>query len=100
MPVIHLLDKALANCSQTYPEFDYSKVKIDRGLIVGEKELEGKVYKRFQFTETGISPRAFLGTKNAVQWYIRDEHNEMGNTTRNQSLGGNGEKRIDKLNQR
>ena len=79
MPVIHLLDKALANCSQTYPEFDYSKVKIDRGLIVGEKELEGKVYKRFQFTETGISPRAFLGTKNAVQWYTGDEHNEMGN---------------------
>ena len=63
MPVIHLLDKGMANSSQTYPVFDYAKVKIDRGLIVGEKELEGKVYKRFQFTETGVSPRAFLGTK-------------------------------------
>lgn len=79
MPVIHLLDKGMANSSQTYPMFDYSKVKIDRGLIVGEKELEGKIYKRFQYTETGISPRAFLGTKNAVQWYSGDEHNEMGN---------------------
>jgi 2-oxoglutarate ferredoxin oxidoreductase subunit alpha len=79
MPVIHLLDKGMANSSQTYPIFDYSKVKIDRGEIVGEKELEGKVYKRFQFTETGVSPRAFLGTKNAVQWYTGDEHNEMGN---------------------
>ncbi len=69
MPVIHLLDKGMANSSQTYPVFNYSKVKIDRGEIVGEKELEGKVYKRFQFTETGVSPRAFLGTKNAVQWY-------------------------------
>ena len=78
MPVIHLLDKAVANCSQTYPEFDYGKVKIDRGLIVGEKELEGKVYKRFQFTETGVSPRAFIGTKNAIQWYSGDEHDEMG----------------------
>lgn len=79
MPVIHLLDKGMANSSQTYPLFDYSKVKIDRGLIVGEKELEGKIYKRFQYTETGVSPRAFLGTKNAVQWYSGDEHNEMGN---------------------
>ncbi len=79
MPVIHLLDKGMANSSQTYPVFDYSKVKIDRGQIVGEIELEGKVYKRFQFTETGISPRAFLGTKNAVQWCSGDEHNESGN---------------------
>jgi len=79
MPIIHLLDKGMANSSQTYPRFDYSKVKIDRGLIVGEKDLEGKVYKRFQFTETGVSPRAFLGTKNAVQWCSGDEHNESGN---------------------
>ena len=79
VPVIHLLDKGMANSSQTYPVFDYGRVRIDRGLIVGEKELEGKVYKRFEFTETGISPRAFLGTKNAVQWCSGDEHNEMGN---------------------
>jgi 2-oxoglutarate ferredoxin oxidoreductase subunit alpha len=79
VPVIHLLDKAMANCSQTYPIFDYASVKIDRGEIVGEKELEGKEYKRFKFTETGVSPRAFLGTKNAVQWYTGDEHNETGN---------------------
>ena len=79
MPVIHMLDKGMANSSQTYPAFDYSKVRIDRGLIVGEKELEGKTYKRFEFTENGVSPRAFLGTKNAVQWCSGDEHNEMGN---------------------
>jgi 2-oxoglutarate ferredoxin oxidoreductase subunit alpha len=79
VPVIHLLDKAMANCSQTYPVFEYGNIKIDRGDVVGEKELEGKEYKRFQFTETGVSPRAFLGTKNAVQWYSGDEHNEMGN---------------------
>jgi len=79
VPVIHLLDKGMANSSQTYPVFDYSKVKLDRGLIVTEKDLEGKVYKRFQYTENNVSPRAFLGTKNAVQWYSGDEHNEMGN---------------------
>ncbi len=79
MPVIHLLDKGMANCSQTYPVFDYANIKIDRGEIVTEKELESKEYKRFRFTETGVSPRAFLGTKNAVHWYSGDEHNESGN---------------------
>jgi len=79
MPTIHLLDKGMANASQTYPIFDYSNVKIDRGQIVSEKELEGKEYKRFQLTETGVSPRAFLGTKNAIQWCSGDEHNEWGN---------------------
>ncbi len=98
MPVIHLLDKAMANCSQTYPEFDYGKVKIDRGLIVGEKELEGKTYKRFQFTETGVSPRAFIGTKNAIQWYSGDEHNEMGNINEEPIIRRKMvEKRINKL---
>jgi 2-oxoglutarate/2-oxoacid ferredoxin oxidoreductase subunit alpha len=79
MPAIHLLDKGIANSSQTYSVFDYSKVKLDRGSIVAEKDLEGKTYKRFAFTESGISPRAFLGTKNAMQWCSGDEHNEMGN---------------------
>ncbi len=98
MPVIHLLDKAIANCSQTYPEFNYSNVKIDRGLIVGEKELEGKMYKRFQFTETGVSPRAFIGTKNAVQWYTGDEHNETGNINEEPIIRRRMvEKRINKL---
>ena len=78
MPVIHLIDKAMANCSQTYPVFEYSEFNIDRGLLVTEKDLEGKEYKRFRFTETGLSPRATLGTKNAVQWYSGDEHNESG----------------------
>lgn len=79
MPAIHLLDKGMANSSQTYRQFDYSKVKIDRGLVVSEKDLEGKTYKRFEFTDSGVSPRAFLGTKNGVQWYTGDEHNELGN---------------------
>ena len=78
MPVIHLLDKAMANCSQTYPVFDYGKFRIDRGQILAEKDLEGKEYRRFLFTESGVSPRVPLGTKNGVHWYTGDEHNEEG----------------------
>jgi 2-oxoglutarate ferredoxin oxidoreductase subunit alpha len=78
MPVVHLLDKAMANCSQTYPVFDYGKFKIERGELLTEKDLEGKEYRRFRFTDTGVSPRVMLGTKNGVHWYSGDEHNEIG----------------------
>jgi 2-oxoglutarate ferredoxin oxidoreductase subunit alpha len=78
MPVIHLLDKAMANCSQTYPIFDYGKFKIDRGQILTEKDLEGQEYRRFRITETGVSPRVVLGTKNGLHYYTGDEHNEVG----------------------
>jgi 2-oxoglutarate ferredoxin oxidoreductase subunit alpha len=78
MPVIHLLDKAMANCSQTYPIFDHSTIKIDRGELLTETDLEDKEYRRFRFTETGISPRVLLGTKNGLHWDTGDEHNEIG----------------------
>jgi len=78
VPVIHLIDKALANSSQAYTVFDTSNVKIERGNIVTNNEAESEPYKRFKLTETGLSPRAFLGTENAVFWYTGDEHNELG----------------------
>ena len=78
LPVIHLIDKALANSSQTYKVFDVGRFKIERGAILGESELQGQEYKRFRFTETGVSPRVFLGTRNGVHWYTGDEHNEVG----------------------
>jgi 2-oxoglutarate ferredoxin oxidoreductase subunit alpha len=78
MPVVHLLDKAMANCSQTFPVFEYGKFKIDRGMLLTEKDLEGKEYRRFQLTETGVTPRVPLGTKNGVHWHTGDEHNEEG----------------------
>ncbi|MGB8780398.1 MAG: 2-oxoacid:ferredoxin oxidoreductase subunit alpha [Candidatus Bathyarchaeia archaeon] len=78
LPVIHLIDKAMANSSQTYKTFDASKFKVQRGEIVTEIKPEDQPYRRFRFTETGISPRAFLGTKDVVQWYTGDEHNEIG----------------------
>ena len=78
MPVIHLIDKALANSSQTYKVFDVSQVKIERGAILGENELKDQQYRRFRYTESGVSPRVFLGTPKGVHWYTGDEHNEVG----------------------
>ena len=77
-PVIHLIDKALANSNKSYRLFDPSLVKIERGQLLTEKDVKGKEYKRFQFTESGISPRITLGTPGVVFWNTGDEHDEQG----------------------
>jgi 2-oxoglutarate ferredoxin oxidoreductase subunit alpha len=98
MPVIHFIDKALANSSQTYGVFDSGRFKIERGAILSESDLKGHEYRRFRFTENGVSPRAFLGTKNSVQWYTGDEHNEEGHISEEpQNRNMMMEKRMKKL---
>jgi len=77
-PVIHLIDKALANSNKSYKMFNPGLVKIERGELLNEGDVAGKSYKRFEFTETGISPRLPLGTAGAVFWNTGDEHNELG----------------------
>ena len=83
VPVIHLLDKAMANADQTCPMFDPDEIKIDRGsLIRGPvRESEEKGFKRFEFTETGVSPRPVIGTKGGIFWNSGDEHDEKGHIT-------------------
>jgi 2-oxoglutarate ferredoxin oxidoreductase subunit alpha len=73
-PVIHLIEKGLANAYTTVDvkELDYSHIPGDRGKIVEG----GENYLRFKLAEDGISPRAFLGR--AHMYYTGDEHNEEG----------------------
>lgn len=85
VPVIHLLDKSIANTTLTLPYFDLSRVRIDRGKFYGDGVPlvlgEGERYERFMFTEDGISPRVRIGTKGTVFWNTGDEHNELGHIT-------------------
>jgi len=78
MPVIHLIDKALANSNKSYKIFDPTMIKIERGQLLTDVDVKGKEYKRFQFTESGISPRLTLGTPDVVFWNTGDEHDELG----------------------
>jgi len=73
VPVIHLLDKFLANTIASIPVPDIDKVRIERGKIV----FNGPNYNRFDLSSL-ISPRAFLGSDNIVMWYTGDEHDEYG----------------------
>jgi len=85
LPVIHLVDKAMANSTLTVPYFDVDRIAIDRGELYGNGKpfvlAEGDEYRRFQFTENGISPRVPFGTPGAVFWNTGDEHNELGHIT-------------------
>jgi len=74
-PVIHLVDKGLANAYSIFDEdeLDLNSLKIERGKLVCCPE-EG--YKRFEITKDGISPRVPLGE--ALMMYSGDEHDEEG----------------------
>jgi 2-oxoglutarate ferredoxin oxidoreductase subunit alpha len=103
LPVIHLLDKALANSSNTYPAFDTSGLMIQRGQLLSPDDLQRLLrdqgqYRRFQLTESGISPRLPLGASGTVFWNTGDERDERGHisehaTTRTKMM----EKRMKKL---
>ena len=103
VPVIHLLDKALANSSNTYPVFDTSTVRIERGQLLNSEEVQKLVheqgqYKRFQLTDSGISPRITLGTEGTVFWNTGDERDERGHISEHSAVRTSMmEKRMKKL---
>ncbi|MGQ0796341.1 MAG: 2-oxoacid:ferredoxin oxidoreductase subunit alpha [Methanobacteriota archaeon] len=82
MPVIHLVDKALANSYATVAVPDLSDLRIDRGLIVDDASLPaGEPFKRFDLGNGPISPRTVLGRAGTVFWNTGDEHDELGHIT-------------------
>ncbi len=83
LPVIHLLDKAMANADQTCPIFLPERMKIDRGLLTKGplSESDAERFKRFSFTESGVSPRPVIGAEGGVYWNSGDEHDEKGHIT-------------------
>jgi 2-oxoglutarate ferredoxin oxidoreductase subunit alpha len=85
MPVIHMLDKAIANSLVTCNNFNVNKVAIDRGSVVKQVTDEDKGtagnYLRFKLSSNPISPRVVLGTKDAIFWNSGDEHTEEGHIT-------------------
>ena len=86
-PVIHIVDKALANSDGTLPMLDVNRVKIDRGEF--RREITDAVngeYERFKRTPNGISPRPPVGAKGGVYWHTGDEHNELGHISEDPSI--------------
>jgi 2-oxoglutarate ferredoxin oxidoreductase subunit alpha len=84
-PVIVLSDNFLANSVRTLEmdALDLGGVKIDRGELLTEKDLddlEGD-YLRYAYTESGVSPRAVPGHPRAVFQATGNEHTPDGHLT-------------------
>jgi 2-oxoglutarate ferredoxin oxidoreductase subunit alpha len=78
VPVIHMMDKFLSSSVVTCKRFDPQKITINRGKLL--EKVEGE-YKRFAFTDDGISPRSRLGLDNGIFWNTGDESDETGHIT-------------------
>jgi 2-oxoglutarate ferredoxin oxidoreductase subunit alpha len=78
IPVIHMMDKFLSSSVVTCKRFDPQKITINRGKLLDKVEGE---YKRFAFTDDGISPRSRLGLDNGIFWNTGDERDETGHIT-------------------
>jgi 2-oxoglutarate/2-oxoacid ferredoxin oxidoreductase subunit alpha len=109
LPVIHILDKFIANSIMTCKIFDYKKIKIERGKLIDgisnsdsdSKSNENytiKHFKRFNLDEGPISTRVPLGTENGIFWNTGDEHDEEGHITEDPEIRKKMvEKRMSKL---
>lgn len=73
-PVIHIMEKGLANAYSIMDveDLNLTGIKIERGVL--EENLAD--YRRFKPLDGGVSPRAFLGQ--ARMFYTGDEHNAYG----------------------
>jgi 2-oxoglutarate ferredoxin oxidoreductase subunit alpha len=79
-PVIVLTDLQLSLGKQSAEPLDYSKIVIDRGNLVTEAPAleENKLFKRYEFTANGVSPRVLPGTKNGIHHVTGVEHDQEG----------------------
>ncbi|MGN6559603.1 MAG: 2-oxoacid:acceptor oxidoreductase subunit alpha [Candidatus Nitrosocosmicus sp.] len=93
LPVIHMLDKFIANSIITCKMFDYKKIKIERGKLLDQystnhalnyystSDSNKEHFRRFNLEEGAVSTRVALGTKNTIFWNTGDEHDEQGHIT-------------------
>lgn len=80
IPVIVIADKYLLESHESTPFFDQSKIAVDRFQLMMGKYTAPEEYKRYKFTESGVSPRAIPLTIGAIVRANSDEHNELGYT--------------------
>lgn len=87
LPVIVLVDKYLMEGHTTVQSLKFNSAmqnqgeqfKIERGKILTDEEVGRMVdYKRYLFTEDGVSPRSLPGQQGGISLTGSDEHEENG----------------------
>ena len=83
IPVLLMTEEYLTDYSMTIEPFDFGRITIDRYLAT-EDDVADERYKRYKFTESGISPRLIPGkVPGKVVLVDSHEHNEYGNIEEN-----------------
>jgi len=85
LPVFIISEQALCQSKETTPRLDISAVTVDRGKLHLNGALEFGKYKRFEFTDDGVSPRAIPGTEGGMHLVPGSEHNDAGVITEDAS---------------
>jgi 2-oxoglutarate/2-oxoacid ferredoxin oxidoreductase subunit alpha len=80
VPVIIMTDLQLSLGKQSCEMFDYDQIVINRGKLVDEVPAlgENELFKRYEFTEDGVSPRVLPGMKGGIHHVTGVEHDEGG----------------------
>ncbi|WP_297216545.1 2-oxoacid:ferredoxin oxidoreductase subunit alpha [Thermoplasma sp.] len=81
LPVIHLIDKNLANTLDLISKIDLDNIKIETVKLA----KEGDDVKRYDLnTENGVSPYTTMGRN--IFWMTGDEHDELGHVTEDSDI--------------
>jgi 2-oxoglutarate ferredoxin oxidoreductase subunit alpha len=77
LPVFVVSDKHLSESHKTAEKLN-NDFKINSGWFVANDELDNDKFKRYQITETGISPRTIPGQEHGIFRSNSYEHDEFG----------------------
>lgn len=78
-PVFIASDQALSQNTATIEPLDLERVTVDQGARLDAEALSKlDTYKRYAFTEDGVSPFAIPGTPNGMSLVTGNEHDEFG----------------------
>ncbi len=83
LPVFVLTEQALCQSKATLAPLDVDAVEVDRGKLIDRGEVTFGEYKRFAFTEDGVSPRVIPGVPGGMHLAPGSEHNDAGVITEN-----------------
>jgi len=81
VPVFVLTDQYLLNSTYNTASFDLSGIEIEKQIV---RTKEG--YKRYELTDSGISPRGVPGFGDGLVAVDSDEHDEEGHITEDLEL--------------
>jgi 2-oxoglutarate/2-oxoacid ferredoxin oxidoreductase subunit alpha len=82
VPVFVLSEQALCQSKATLPRLNFENLEVDRGKLVLDPVVFGE-YKRYEFTEDGVSPRVIPGIEGGMHLVPGSEHNDAGVITEN-----------------